>query len=352
MVTVKPKDSSPSSNDEQSFYWPALGDFNGDGTLDFIGQPEYKAPISLLLGKGDGTFTSHPIATAQAPYWQARAADLNRDGWLDLVTITIPAEQFGVMVRLGNGDPISFFASATTYPSTANRLLLGDLNDDGHVDLVTGEENGLGLWWGSAEGRFEKSSEISVGNESNLLMATDWNRDGVLDLVFGSVTLRMLLGHGDGTFGNVISCGLAVPHNILADFDHDQKIDLVARQTGVLLGMNGCNFTSLVPVPNWSVGKGDEVGVADLNGDGHADIVLMESKPDFQISVYLGNGRGGFSDPKNFPGIGPRHFGGSFFFGYPEINGYYLIGDLNRDTKLDIILTTTEGWRVLLNTCP
>lgn len=59
MVTVKPKGDP---------LWPVLGDFSGDGTLDFIGQTEYEAPMSLLLGKGDGPFTSHPIATAQALY--------------------------------------------------------------------------------------------------------------------------------------------------------------------------------------------------------------------------------------------------------------------------------------------
>ena len=28
------------------------------------------------------------------------------------------------------------------------------------------------------------------------------------------------------------------------------------------------------------------------------------------------------------------------------------MGDLNHDTKLDIIVTTSVGWQVLLNTCP
>ena len=79
--------------------------------------------------------------------------------------------------------------------------------------------------------------------------------------------------------------------------------------------------------------------MADFNGDGHADIVAGRSGTD-QTEVYPGDGHGGFAAPSTLPGVGPQVD--------PAV---YLIGDLNHDTKLDLIITRAAGWQVLLNTC-
>jgi hypothetical protein len=203
--------------------------------------------------------------------------------------------------------------------------------------MVAAETNRLTLWRGAADGRLADFTDIPVGSKGDFLFAADWNRDGVLDLVFGASTLRMLLGRGDGTFDKEIACGLAVDSGgKIADFDHDQKIDILEGGK-VFLGMNGCNFTTLV-----SIQSGSDAGVADLNGDGNPDIVTSSSTNtgDPQISVLLGDGHGGFASPLNFPSLGGQS------------NWNFLMGDLNHDTKLDIIVTRPDGWQVFLNTCP
>jgi hypothetical protein len=167
-----------------------------------------------------------------------------------------------------------------------------------------------------------------------------------------------MLGRGDGSFEKEIACGLALvaagstlamPDRIaIADFDRDHKLDLLVSSTGVMLGMSGCNFTTLVSLPNWTdtptQGHSyDSAAVADLDGDGNADIVTSALAPGattFRTGVCLGDGRGGFAAPTIVPGT-ESVFEGSF-----------LIGDLNNDRKLDIILTRPDGWQVLLNTCP
>ena len=343
-----------------SFYRPVLGDFDRDGILDFVGVAGADASMGLLLGKGDGTFKPHTLATSLLGGWAAAAADLNDDGWLDLATTVYRANT--VTVRLGNGDPATRFEAATEYPrsfaptqgTALNNLLFADLDDDGYLDLVVSEINAMGpgksylyLWPGSTSGKFGKPSSIPVGSAGDFLVATDWNRDGTLDLLFGEPTLRMVLGRGDGTFGDETACGLNLgvyryAGSALADFDHDRKPDLAIRENGVFLGMNGCNFTTTVSI--FDRPRAEEpgaLGVADLNGDGNADIVTVEpldhsGRP--KTSVHLGNGHGGFAAPLQFSDA-------------PWSGGVYLIGDLNQDTKLDIIVTQSDGWQVLLNTC-
>ncbi len=344
-------------------YLPVLGDFDGDGNLDFVGQPDGDVPMGLMLGRGDGTFEARALAPAFSRAWMAAAADLNGDGRLDLATIDTEAEA-AVTVRLGNGDPATLFAPATTYPtpSPPGSLLLADLDNDGHVDMVVAETQRLTLWRGGADGQFAAPVDLPVGlpsppslpssvSSAYVFFAADWNQDGALDLVYGTSTLRMLLGRSDGTFDKEIACGLALDNfpslgfNLLADFDHDQKIDMIVG-TKVFQGMNGCNFSTSVAIP---IPPGppemivDALGVADLNGDSNPDIVAAQSESTTEeksyVSVYLGDGRGRFAPPLSFPN--------GFGFGY----NYLLTGDLNHDTKLDIVVTTSAGWQVLLNTC-
>jgi len=348
--TMLPGDpASETFRTSYSSYRPVLGDFDGDGSLDFVGLPGVMAPMGLLLGKGDGTFQAHPIASAFVASWMAAAADLNGDGRLDLVAVA--GDQAAVSVRLANGDPVGLFEPATVYPTSnpPDSLVLGDFDADGHVDFVgadysaaTGKQ--LRLWRGAGDGTFSESGHVPVRDSGAFLVAVDWNRDGALDLLYGSSILRMVLGRGNGTFEDETACGIALgiglSSNAVADFDQDQKLDLAVRSTGIFLGMNGCNFTTLVPVPDsWSASS-ESLGVADLNGDGHLDLVTNASDSTFEITVYLGDGHGGFTAPLTFPSV------------ESQTGGAYLMGDLNNDTKLDLIITRSDGWRVLLNTCP
>jgi len=328
---------------------PALGDFNGDGIWDFVGPTGFNGEMGILLGKGDGTFRSYPVVTSYASPWHAVAADLNGDGWLDLVTVA--SGDPAISVRLGNGDASTHFAPATTYAASSPvlGLLLADLDNDGHPELVASQDQQLTVWRGSVDGKLGGPVDMPVGAAGNFLASTDWNRDGTPDLLYGGPTLRMMLGHGDGTFDQDMACGISLADNqpfpnlhgtALADFDHDQLVDLVAGSKVVLLGMDGCNFRTLVNLPGYVAGSSGSVAVADLNGDGHADILSAFFVVDRKLQVILGDGQGGFAS--------------STVLSDAEVNkdAVFLAGDFNQDKKLDILATSTSGWRVFLNTCP
>jgi hypothetical protein len=339
-VTIKNAQVSP--------YRPALGDFDGDGNLDLAGVAEITDPggilagahlltgTSLLYGAGDGTFpVTARIDTSEVSNWRLTSADLDGDSNLDLVSIR--DYHSAVTVRRGTGNRASPFDQATTYATSQppDSLIVTDLNSDGLPDLVAGVDTNLEHWRGVGAGRFEHQATLPSRGSTNLLLATDWNRDGALDLVFGSLNLHLRYGRGDGTFDPELVCGLGLggepiaPFHTVADLDHDGTIDMVVRPNGVLLGLDGCNPGKVIPIAGWDSGPIDTpLEIVDMNGDGNLDILSL-------FEVYLGNGKGDFAEHVSLP-LGNH--------------AMLLVGDLNRDGRLDVI-SVGGGWQVMLNTC-
>jgi len=321
-------------------YLPALGDFNRDGHVDLVGMPGIDAVMSLLLGQGDGTFTTKSMDGATAGAWSAAAADFNRDGILDLVS-SMTGNVLSVRLGIGDGS----FAERADYPASPGPvgLAIADFDGDGNLDLANTNLNGhsVSVRLGQAGGTFAAKVDYSVGDSPSYVVAVDWNGDGILDLAVADTTLHLLLGKGDGSFAKEIACGIFITASwrpsqqafVAADFDHDGELDL-ATPDGVLLGMDGCNFARRVDYTGVLLNNfGEAVTTADLNGDGHLDLVLGD------IGVYLGDGAGGFANPLTFPSAGTQ--------GVESI----LVGDLNGDGRLDLVVAASDAWRVLINTC-
>jgi hypothetical protein len=272
------------------------------------------------------------------------------DGLLDLTStigaeapfITVEDAHFAVTVRSGSGSRSAPFGEPAAYPTPdlPNSLILADLDSDGRLDLFAGVEQGLEYWRGQEGGRFAQQAPLDSQDSLDPFagtpgpQATDWNGDGVLDLVYAAYgTVHFRLGRGDGTFDAEVACALTA--GVMGDVDHDNRPDMVSG-SNLLLGIDGCHASKLVPLPDWP--KQGGLALADLNGDGNLDIVADDNT---NIIVRVGDGQGGFSQSLSMP----AHDDG------PWPIGVFLIGDLNRDGKLDFVYTRSDGWGVFLNTC-
>jgi len=350
----------------------ALGDFDGDGILDLVGatDPDINSPMRLLYGAGDGTFLTGPVIDQVSdwsvpdtglPYtvmtvgWQALAADVDGDGRMDLATIRGGAS--AVSVRLGSGSRDAPFGKPTSYPTNdgTSGLVLADFDADGRLDLVVSESQGFEYWRGQEGGRFERQAVLASPNVGpyggpGIALAMDWNSDGMLDLVYGlggtsgaievgwGGQLHYRLGHGDGSFDAEVACALTA--GIVGDLDHDHRPDLISASSTMgstlLLGINGCSASKIVPITDWT--KGGGAAMADFNGDGNMDVVVDDN---LAIMVHVGDGQGGFPHALTIPAPTPEQWPfGSIF-----------VGDLNRDGKLDVVFDREGEWGVLLNTC-
>ena len=145
-----PADFSPASI--------AVGDFNGDGILDLavVNAGSYGSAsgnVSVLLGKGDGSFQPTPAYTVGAYAFSAVVSDFNGDGHLDLAVagyLDVEPTTPEVSILLGNGD--GTFQAVQNYPTQGGSLAVGDLNGDGHLDLVT---SGGSVLLGNGDGTFQ-----------------------------------------------------------------------------------------------------------------------------------------------------------------------------------------------------
>jgi len=202
----------------------AVGDFNGDGIPDIaFAAPGSGSLVGVRLGQGDGTFgTENDFATGTGPQF-VTAADLNNDGKLDLVVGLFVPTGPSVSILLGKGDG-TFPTHSEFGQGTSNSIAVGDLNGDGKPDLVLPGQ----VMLGNGDGTFKNEMAYDSFGVGQIVLA-DMNGDGKLDIVTAdnSPTFSVHYGKGDGTFSaEVAYLDPGVGSVAVADFNGDGAADL------------------------------------------------------------------------------------------------------------------------------
>jgi hypothetical protein len=161
----------------------AIGDFNGDGKLDIAVSD---TGATVLLNKGNGTFQSGVSLTTGANPTAIAAADLNGDGRVDLAVLYGPDTTGGVSVLLGKGD--GTFQSAVNLPTEyfPNSFLIGDFDHDGNLDIAITHQLDTTIMFGLGGGSFAPEVGLVAGGNVGGLVLADLNGDNRLDLIAGA----------------------------------------------------------------------------------------------------------------------------------------------------------------------
>ena len=156
-----------------------LADVTRDGVLDAVIAHVNPYSFSVYPGDGSGSFGPPVVAAAGVAMETFGLGDMNHDGRLDIVA----DEGSTVVVILATDD--GGWAAPVQYPSTipwdtASGTILGDFNNDSHLDVLSW---GGTMLLGNGEGALGPPIPLAIEPRGGF--AFDWNRDGLLDIANG-----------------------------------------------------------------------------------------------------------------------------------------------------------------------
>jgi Bacterial Ig-like domain (group 3)/FG-GAP-like repeat len=347
--------------------YSAVADVNHDGKLDVVVSNQ-NGVIAVVLGNGDGTFQPPTtIAALPAGAYPIVSADMNRDGIPDVVVLE--TANASVLIYAGRGDG-SFGAPRTVFVGNSPTFMVaGDLNGDQTPDLIFNATVANTVQWppygftyllGDGNGGFKAPVTLisSYGTGRSVLTAGDVNNDGHLDVITcdGAGNAQVFLGDGRGSFTELspFMDGLGgmggESQLLLADLYGNGKLDLVVGNFGsqgypgplmVLKGNGDGTFGASVSLkagffPTY-------VAAADMNGDGRQDLMVANTVSS-SITVLINHGGGSFTAAAN-----------NYATAFLESNlsrdavGLLGVGDFNGDGKPDVEVASISGVDVLLN---
>ncbi len=254
------------------------------------------------------------------------------------------------------------FANAVAYDSggyDANSVAVADVNGDGKPDIVVANYGSatVGVLLGNGDGTFQAAVTYDTGKfGADSVAIADVNGDGKPDLLVadacypycGPGAVSVLLGNGDGTFQpavNYDSGGYYASSVAVADVNGDGKPDLLvtnwdSNNVGVLLGNGDGTFQTAV---SYSSGGSYpySVAVADVNGDGRPDIVVANCV----TSSFCFSGTVGTVGVLLGNGDGTFQTAVTYGPGGSDVISV-AVADVNGDGKPDIVVANDSSWNV------
>lgn len=329
----------------------SFGDLDKDGFLDVVLAKGRHWPLvdRVLLGDGrGGVRTTYDLGPTADRSYSARLADLNGDGFLDVVVSNDAPDAKLVYLNDGHGRfrPPSSFGSAAWETRNA---AVADIDGDGRADIIVANRSSDAasaanyLCLNRGDGRFDADCLAFARYPATTVAAADMNQDGRLDVIVphrdGGQSYVYL-----GGAGTLLADDRRVPFGPpdahirmadAADLNRDGLMDIVAidERSGVTIYFSrrpggfsrGARIAAASPVPY-------ALAVSDLNADGNVDVIVghVEAQP----AIYVNRG------PER--ALTPVRFGDAKGTAYG-----FAVADFNGDGVPDIGIARSDAPNVL-----
>lgn len=321
-------------------------DLDGDGRTDLVYPGATTNKITIYRNTTTGStvqFAPTDISGLTNPS-SVKAGDMNGDGLLDLVVGC--SSQFKLFVLQNTSTPgnISFASPISLNTTTEPRkIAIGDLDLDGKADIACSRASvpGISIFKNTSAGSsisFGARADITVTSTSEGIAIGDLTNDGKPEIITAA----------SGASGITILENISTPGTIsfnprvhfftdgspwevaIADIDGDGRADIMSSNTtsnNITVyrnaGTNPLAFDIKVNLPSATDPRGLEVG--DLNVDGKPDIVSSHSLSDSTICVF-----------KNVSTPGTIVFSAFVKYGSSPGLGSVALTDLDNDGLTDI----------------
>jgi hypothetical protein len=322
----------------------ATADLNGDGFMDMVVINYSSARISVLLNVGDGTFGS-PVSykTKGSAPQDIAIGNFDANPGLDLAVTNSGSDTLAIF----SGDNLGGFSKPTLIKTAPNpkAIAVGRVDGDMIDDLIiTHVGNKISRLLGTGTGFGPEALFKTKGMRPVDVVIGDFNADGLSDVItvnFYSKNVSFFQGDGLGGFAGakLFATGRRPTALAVADFNLDGVLDIAVSNhvnnfVSVLYSNGVVAVASTQFQPQLKVAlptklKPTSIVAADFNGDGIADLALSNNVST-NVTVLIGANFGKFSQPYEFD-LGKFRIA-------PKDSGL-AVGDFNNDGLLDIVAT-------------
>lgn len=284
-----------------------VGNLNGDEYADVLLYDDTNKDIGAWYVDESGIPHWASLGRISADTTLIAANDFNGDELIDMVFRKADGT---ITVQINGGSSWS-----TALPKEWDVVATGDINGDGTADLVFRNGNAVGSWLVTEQGPSWLSIS-SIGNDSEIITAGDFNGDGTDDILIctnGSLGAWIMKDGKVSSWKALGNYSDTVKFESIGDYNGDGIDDIRVRDVNDLAAIysydDSYGWKKFGSVPSdWRTQlPAEEVEVEtalrnDINGDGIADIAMIQSGTDAGAWLMDANGGSKWLGLSGLPG--------------------------------------------------